>query len=270
MIIICEKCSTKFNVPDSAIGANGRQVKCSSCAHTWLVKPEEKTIALPLNTSDPETLETTPAPEVKVESITIPVKAHQEPTIEAESAPRIEIKASGKRFTMPSLPIYQRPIFYIGSILAACLAFISFISLSVLFHKEFLVTKIPTLQQGFNLIGMYDTSGLKLELIDCKISEIQSSKSDDNSIEVEVSVSILNTSEVDKKLGDVRFSVYDIERNYVGELIMKLDQTIPAQQNTKIEGRLNRVPKDSYYVAVDIGNKVEFKINNPDLMHKIG
>lgn len=39
MIVTCENCQTKFNVPDDKIGAGGRKVRCSSCKHIWVAQP---------------------------------------------------------------------------------------------------------------------------------------------------------------------------------------------------------------------------------------
>lgn len=40
MIVQCSECSCKFLVPDAAVGADGRRVKCGKCGHIWHVKPE--------------------------------------------------------------------------------------------------------------------------------------------------------------------------------------------------------------------------------------
>ena len=41
MIIECTNCNKKFNVNDELIPANGRQIKCGSCNHSWHFKIEK-------------------------------------------------------------------------------------------------------------------------------------------------------------------------------------------------------------------------------------
>lgn len=41
MIIACPACSTRYAVPDSAIGIDGRTVRCAKCRHSWFQEGPE-------------------------------------------------------------------------------------------------------------------------------------------------------------------------------------------------------------------------------------
>ena len=45
MIIACPACATRYVVPDSAIGVEGRTVRCAKCKHSWFQDGPE--IAVP-------------------------------------------------------------------------------------------------------------------------------------------------------------------------------------------------------------------------------
>ena len=57
MIIECNSCNKKFNVPDDAIPATGRLVQCSNCGNKWTQYPfkaNKSKISSPALTSPPK------------------------------------------------------------------------------------------------------------------------------------------------------------------------------------------------------------------------
>lgn len=82
MIIACPACSTRYVVPDSAIGAEGRTVRCARCRHSWFQEGPE----LPLRAEAP--LATRPAGETLAEPAQAPMPPVQQPAApEAAPAP---------------------------------------------------------------------------------------------------------------------------------------------------------------------------------------
>jgi predicted Zn finger-like uncharacterized protein len=103
MIIACPACATRYVVPDSAIGVEGRTVRCAKCRHSWFQDGPVLDLATAPEAAPPPA-EPTPAPPPPVEqeepAAPPPVEEHYEEP-QAEPPPYEEPQTAGPPYAEP-------------------------------------------------------------------------------------------------------------------------------------------------------------------------
>lgn len=84
MIIACPACSTRYAVPDSAIGVDGRTVRCAKCRHSWFQEGPQLEFA---------ERRSEPVPEARAEAASPPAAPAQQRPAPAVAPPQIEPEA---------------------------------------------------------------------------------------------------------------------------------------------------------------------------------
>jgi predicted Zn finger-like uncharacterized protein len=105
MLLICPECTTRYLVADTAVGPDGRQVRCANCAHSWFAQPPALQDApaapeLPLPEPEPPAQPVAP-PQPEVPPVAPPVP----PPPPAAPAPAVHFDSDER----PAMPVPHAP-----------------------------------------------------------------------------------------------------------------------------------------------------------------
>ena len=111
MIIACPACGTRYVVPDSALGVEGRTVRCAKCRHSWYQDGPQPAATQPAAPQPSVAAPVAPAP-VAPEPVAPPPPAPApvaEPVAEPEPAPAAQEPQAEDAPEAPPPPVYADP-----------------------------------------------------------------------------------------------------------------------------------------------------------------
>ena len=110
MLLVCPSCRTRYNVPDNAVGVDGRQVRCANCKHGWFQEGVNPATAPSPSIAAPAE-QNGPAPGITPPEAVRPMPTAQPPPVDEtplgdapDPAPRFRVAETDADDAQPAFP----------------------------------------------------------------------------------------------------------------------------------------------------------------------
>lgn len=237
MIIICPACDTKFMLSASALGTEGREVRCAKCSHQWHAMPDQKA---------PEAVtmveaEDSPAP--------APHDDIDESILEALTAAATP-PASRPR---AQKSLAENPVWKIAS---ACLV-LCMLALMLILGREALQ---PALSPIYSAMGYYPTEDVVLA--DVNLRELPSRRKK----RYEIECTILNNTKETRNVPQLSMQILNESGEVLAEeesFLENTGQPIPKGKSVPCKGlRFENIFSTAHTIVMDAGSPMELSLRS--------
>ena len=117
MILECSECRTRYLVADSAIGPEGRTVRCASCKHSWFQEPAALDLVARADTAPDAAVPDLAAPVVAISSAIKGPSYDANPSVSPDGVPFRPRRNPARRRTIAAVAVGVVMLVGVGAIL---------------------------------------------------------------------------------------------------------------------------------------------------------
>lgn len=246
MILVCPECHTRYTIPNAVFGDSGRMFRCSACRHMWFHRVNETPASEPV-VEEAFTFMEPPVKEIPP-SRAAPAKMFSGP-VRRQIPPVIAAAMSGQGGTK--------------SLQALCIfLLVLIIVLYPIAYRKTIIHDHPMLALVYELVGIYDASGLK-------ISDIKMTKepAGDKRFQVTLDCAVVNQAQDSRYLPSLYVTLIDAKGSAVaaasGENIIQTGKKIHAGESIPCKKfTFSMGEKDADRIRLDLADELDMALSH--------